>query len=102
MIVARIDKMKRLYRIRLKQVVQSFPTLSIAIAVDAVKVTTVDMNFFNSYRFMLSLSRFLCIFALWIKKILRFRIKHFFMTKPLPVILLNFSGVYDYESFASI
>ena len=23
------------------------------------------------------------------------------MTKPLPVILLNFSGVYDYESFAS-
>lgn len=21
------------------------------------------------------------------------------MTKPLPVILLNFSGVYDYESF---
>lgn len=23
------------------------------------------------------------------------------MTKPLPVILLNFSGVYNYESFAS-
>ena len=44
MIVARIDKMKRLYRIRLKQAVQLFPTISIAIAVDAVKVTTVDMN----------------------------------------------------------
>ena len=23
------------------------------------------------------------------------------MTKKLPIILLNFSGVYDYESFAS-
>lgn len=44
MIVARINKVKRLCRIRSKQLAQLFPSILITIAVYAIKFTTVNMD----------------------------------------------------------
>lgn len=44
MIVARINKVKRLCRIWSKQLAQLFPSILITIAVYAIKFTTVNMD----------------------------------------------------------
>lgn len=44
MIVARINKVKRLCRIRSKQLAQLFPSILTTIAVYAIKFTTVNMD----------------------------------------------------------
>lgn len=44
MIVARINKVKRLCRIRIKQLAQLFSSILITIAVYAIKFTTVNMD----------------------------------------------------------
>ena len=44
MIVARINKVKRLGRIRSKQLAQLFPSILITIAVYAIKFTTVNVD----------------------------------------------------------